>query len=54
LRGEKPVLLFPIGWQIAVQMGWSRGKVGKTGIRDLFGKNGEKSGYFFDSSLLRM
>jgi hypothetical protein len=27
---------------------------GKKGIRDLFGKNGEKSGYFFDSSLLRM
>jgi hypothetical protein len=29
LRGGKPALLFPIGWQIAVQMGWSRGKVGK-------------------------
>jgi hypothetical protein len=26
LRGGKPALLFPIGWQIAVQMGWSRGK----------------------------
>jgi hypothetical protein len=29
LLGEKPALLFPIGWQIAVQMGWSRGKTGK-------------------------
>jgi hypothetical protein len=29
LRGGKPVLLFPFGWQIAVQMGWSRGKTGK-------------------------
>jgi len=26
LRGGKPALLFPFGWQIAVQMGWSRGK----------------------------
>jgi hypothetical protein len=26
LRGGKPALLFPIGWQIDVQMGWSRGK----------------------------
>jgi len=29
LRGEKPALLFPFGWQIAVQMGWSRGNEGK-------------------------
>ena len=26
LRGRKPALLFPIGWQIVVQTGWSRGK----------------------------
>jgi hypothetical protein len=26
LRGGKPALLFPFGWQIAVQMGWSIGK----------------------------
>ena len=49
--GRKTGLIIPFGRQIAVQMGWSRGK---PGIRDLFGKNGEKSGYFFDSSLLRM
>jgi len=29
LRGGKPALLFPFGWQIAVQMGWSRQKKGK-------------------------
>jgi hypothetical protein len=29
LRGGKPALLFPFGWQITVQMGWSRGKTGK-------------------------
>jgi hypothetical protein len=31
LRGGKPALLFPIGWQIAVQMGCSRRK-GKEGL----------------------
>jgi len=30
LRGGKPALLFPIGWQIVVQMGWSRGKWKRT------------------------
>jgi hypothetical protein len=29
LRGGKSALLFPFGWQIAVQMGWSRGNEGK-------------------------
>jgi len=36
LREEKPALLFPFGWQIAVQMGWSRGKMQE----GLFFKNG--------------
>jgi hypothetical protein len=27
--GGKPALLFPIGWQIVFQMGWSREKTGK-------------------------
>jgi hypothetical protein len=26
LLGEKPALLFPIGWQIAIHLGWSRRK----------------------------
>jgi hypothetical protein len=26
LRGGKPALLFPIGWQIVFEMGWSKGK----------------------------
>ena len=51
LRGGKPVLLFPIGRQIAVQMGWSRAKTGKrpvmgvsgfrAGLLSLLGKTGE-------------
>jgi hypothetical protein len=41
LRGGKPALLFPFGWQIAVQMGWSRGKTGKRGVLD--------SGVFFNT-----
>jgi len=32
LRGGKPALVFPIGWQIAVQMGWSRGKGNRTPV----------------------
>ena len=30
LRGGKPALLVPFGWQIAVQMGWSRQKWKRT------------------------
>jgi hypothetical protein len=32
LLGEKPALLFPFGWQIVFQMGWSRGNEGKRAV----------------------
>jgi hypothetical protein len=44
LLGGKPALLFPFGWQIAVQMGWSKRKTGKRpvlGIWNFTQKPGE-------------
>jgi hypothetical protein len=41
LRGGKPALLFPIGWQIVVQMGWSRGNERK---RPVMGVSGFRAG----------
>jgi hypothetical protein len=32
LPGDKPALLFPFGWQIAVQMGWGLGKWKRTPV----------------------
>jgi hypothetical protein len=40
LRGGKPTLLFPFGWQIVFQMGWSRGKPGKRPVIGVGGLSG--------------
>jgi hypothetical protein len=29
VKGKKSAIFFPFGWQIAVQIGWSRQKTGK-------------------------